>query len=58
MYSVGQKVWTGVWVYNEWHRMALGIIVAVHSGYYDVDIMSLHGGAPWITQHDYVELVK
>ena len=30
--------------------MANGKIVAIHSGYCDVDIMSLHGGAPWIVQ--------
>ena len=53
--KIGQKVWTGVFIGSEWQRMASGIIVAVHDGYYDVDIMSLHGGAAWITQHTYIE---
>ena len=55
VFKIGQKVWTGVWVMGKWQRMAVGIITAVYSGYYDVDIMSLHGGAPWITQHTILE---
>lgn len=53
--KIGQRVWTGVYVLGKWQRMALGVIVAIHSGYYDVDVMSLHGGAPWITSHTYIE---
>ncbi len=49
-WCVGQKVWTSVSVGGVSKRMAQGVIVAVHSGYCDVDVMSLHGGAPWIVQ--------
>jgi hypothetical protein len=49
--TVGRKVRSGVWVGGTWQPMALGIIVAVHSGYCDVDIMGLHGGAPWVVQY-------
>jgi len=46
--KVGQTVETSVSVCGERRPMATGKIVAVHSGYCDVDIMSLHGGNPWI----------
>ncbi len=49
--SCGQKVFTTVSRGGEVVRMASGIVVGVHSGYCDVDVMSLHGGAPWIQQH-------
>lgn len=49
--TVGRRVRSGVWVGGTWQPMALGIIVAVHSGYCDVDIMGLHGGAPWVVQY-------
>lgn len=29
----------------------MGVVTAIYSGYCDVDVMSLHGGAPWIQQH-------
>jgi len=50
-WSIGQKVWTTVSVSGETRRMAKGEITGIHSGYCDVDVMSLHGGAPWIQQH-------
>jgi len=49
-WRVGQKVWTSVSFGGVRKRMTQGVIVAVHSGYCDVDVMSLHGGAPWIVQ--------
>ena len=55
MYQIGQKVWTGVFVCGEWQRMAAGIVIEIHSGYYSVDIMSLHGGKPWIVDCVYLE---
>lgn len=54
-YPIGQKVWTGVFVAGDWQRMAAGIVTAWHQGYYDVDIMGIHGGNPWITQHVHLE---
>ena len=54
-WTIGEKVWTGVFVCNKWRRMSPGIITMVHSGYCDVDVMGLHGGNPWITQHVYLE---
>ena len=53
---VGQAVWTCVFACGIKQRMAKGIITEVHSGFCAVDIMSLHGGAPWITLHSYFEL--
>ena len=50
--GVGQKVWTTVSVNGITQRMASGIITAVHSGYCEVDVMSLHGGAPWVQYHN------
>ena len=55
-FDVGQLVMTGVYIGCEWHAMAVGRIVAVHSGYCDVDVRSLHGGAPWIVQKTNTEL--
>lgn len=48
---LGKKVWTTVSAGGQTVRMAQGIVVGVHSGYCDVDVMSLHGGAPWIQKH-------
>lgn len=53
--KIGAKVWTGVHFCGEWHRTALGVVTGIHSGFYDVDVMSLHGGSPWITQHTHLE---
>ncbi len=50
-FKVGQRVWTTVMTNGVTQRMARGIVVAIHSGYCDVDVMSLHGGAPWVQQH-------
>lgn len=49
--KTGQRVWTTVSMGGRIQRMASGIVVATHDGYCDVDVMSLHGGAPWIQQH-------
>lgn len=53
-FKVGDKVYTGVFVCGEWRRMASGIITKV-GGCYEVDVMSLHGGAPWLTYHTHIE---
>lgn len=50
-FRVGQRVWTTVTVAGTIRRMAMGIVVGIQSGYCDVDVMSLHGGAPWIQKH-------
>jgi hypothetical protein len=50
-FRVGQRVWTTICCGNLPQRMAEGVVVGLHSGYCDVDVMSLHGGAPWIQQH-------
>ena len=63
-FCVGQKVYTTVNVGGKTQRMAVGVIVRIHSGYCDVDVMSHHGGAPWIQQHtntsleEYIEPIK
>jgi len=53
---IGDMVQTGVFVLNEWVPMASGRIVDDHGGYFDVDVMSHHGGAPWVTQHTYAQV--
>lgn len=50
-FRIGQRVWTTVTFGKKTQRMAQGVITGMHSGYCDVDVMSLHGGAPWIQQH-------
>lgn len=47
-FSVGDKVQGGVFVAGQWVKTRTGIVVAVHSGYCDVDVGSLHGCAPWV----------
>ncbi len=51
-FKIGDKVWTGVFVNNEWQRMAGGVVVGMIKGCYEVDVMSHHGGAPWIRLED------
>lgn len=48
--QVGDRVRTGVSVCGEWQPMAEGIVkwVSADGSIADVDVMSLHGGAPWI----------
>ena len=47
---VGDKVQTGVYVFGEWKPMQTGFVVAqsFDGSTSDVDIMSHHGGAPWV----------
>ena len=48
--KIGDKVCTGVYVLNEWRPMQTGIVVAqsFDGSTSDVDVMSLHGGRPWV----------
>ena len=49
MFKVGDRVRTGVYVCGEWKGCELGIVTrVVDSGTIEVDVMSLHGGRPWI----------
>lgn len=48
MFKVGDKVHTCVFVAGVRQKMSAGIVTAIHSGWCEVDVMSLHGGAPWI----------
>ena len=48
--KVGDMVETCVFVLGERIPMAHGRVVAIHGGYCDVDVMSHHGGRPWIRQ--------
>lgn len=56
MFQIGERVRTGVYVCGEFRPMVDGIIVAVHNGYCDVDVMSFRGGAPWVRSYTYGEL--
>ncbi len=55
--AVGQHVWTTVSHYGKVQKMTEGIVTDVHSGYCEVDIMSLHGGAPWIVYYANKDLI-
>ena len=48
--KVGDKVMTGVFVLGRFQPMSPGIVTAQtpDGTVSDVDVMSLHGGAPWI----------
>ena len=50
MIQIGDKVKTGVYVLNKWAPLYTGIVVdqSIDRSVSDVDVMSLHGGAPWI----------
>ena len=47
---VGDRVRTGVFVLGAWQPMSIGDVVAQtpDGTVSDVDVMSLHGGQPWI----------
>lgn len=45
---LGDMVQTAVFVGAERVPMATGRVVAIRNGSCDIDIMSHHGGAPWI----------
>lgn len=48
--KVGDKVRTGVYVLGKWIPASIGVVVAqsFDGSVSDVDVMSLHGGAPWV----------
>lgn len=58
MIKVGDMVETAVYRGNERVPMASGRVVRLFDGLAEVDIMSHHGGAPWITLHDESHLRK
>jgi hypothetical protein len=39
-------------------EMHTGIVIELQDGYYIVDRMSLHGGAPWISQERFVSKIE
>lgn len=49
---LGDKVRTGVFVNGEWRPGSPGFVVSqtADGSISGVDIMSLHGGAPWVLQ--------
>jgi hypothetical protein len=54
---VGSRVRCGVYVLGEWVPMHVGIVTRDHGdGSYDVDRMSLHGGAAWVHRERNVRL--
>ena len=50
--KIGDKVQCGVYVLGEWKPTSPGIVVSQTSdgSVSGVDVMSLHGGAPWVRQ--------
>ena len=57
---IGDKVRTGVYVNGEWCQMQTGMVVAqsFDGSVSDVDIMSLHGGRPWVVKESTAQLRK
>ena len=56
--KIGDKVWVGLSVYKRWWRTSVGYVVDICDGYYVVDVMSHHGGAPWLRYETFVELYQ
>lgn len=52
--NVGDRVKCYVEEGGEMVEMHTGIVMGVQDGYYIVDRMSLHGGAPWLSQERFV----
>lgn len=50
--KIGDRVRCGVYVMGEWRPSSAGIVVSQtpDGTVCGVDIMSLHGGAPWVRQ--------
>lgn len=50
--QVGDRVRCGVYVLGEWYPTYVGIVVSqtVDGSVSGVDVMGLHGGAPWVHQ--------
>lgn len=46
--KIGDKVETCVFSGSERISMFMGIVISIKDQIAEVDIMSLHGGAPWI----------
>jgi hypothetical protein len=46
--TVGSRVRSNVYVLGKRVPMQVGIVTEVRDGCCAVDIMSLHGGAPWV----------
>lgn len=48
--KVGDRVRTGVYVCGEWKPMSVGIVTGISNDgtLASVDVMSLHGGRPWV----------
>jgi hypothetical protein len=58
--TVGDKVETAVFIGMERKPMSIGIVVSqsADKSLSDVDIMSLHGGAPWVVTEATIHLRK
>jgi len=58
--NIGDRVRTGVYVMNEWRPSSSGIVVgkSADGTLAQVDIMSLHGGAPWVRTEQISHLRK
>ena len=58
--KIGDKVQTGVFIMDDFIEMYSGIVVgqSPDGTISDVDVMSLHGGAPWIKKEQTTHLRK
>jgi hypothetical protein len=52
--NVGDRVKCYIEVGGEMVEMHTGIVTGLQDGYYIVDRMSLHGGAPWLSKERFV----
>lgn len=57
---IGDKVRCGVYVGGEWRPSEMGIVVtqSFDRSVSGVDVMSLHGGRPWVRQEQTSHLRK
>ena len=56
--KVGDKVERAVYVGGERQALECGYVVRIHDGCADVDVMSHHGGGPWIKTDTLTSLLK
>jgi hypothetical protein len=56
--NVGDRVKCYVEVGRELVEMHTGIVTELQDGYYIVDRMSLHGGAPWLCKERFVSKIE
>ena len=58
--TIGDKVQCGIFIQREWSPTCIGVIVSKTNdgSVCGVDVMSLHGGSPWVRQEITIHLKR